>query len=205
MRAAKSASGAHDYELHRTRHSAAVKIQKVARGNSARTKLKWPVAEALVRGRSVRSSLRQLSACDPRLCKDAGGQAQGGLHASGGKVGKQAGAWFFGPPECANAAAGQASLILPRPAGLARQCSSYVRLAGFGQMPSFGGTSELVVPIAVPLLLEAGSRQSPVGKWRIAGQIVSTQDDLQREQAMELQTANVRRFMETTLQEQARN
>ena len=30
---------------------------------------------------------------------------------------------------------------------------------------------------------EAGSRQSPVGKWRIAGQIVSTQDDLQREQA----------------------
>eukprot|EP00439_Symbiodinium_sp_Y106_P016565 s7471_g2.t1 len=174
MRAAKSASGAHDYELHRTRY-----------------------LEALVRGRSVRSSLRQLSACDPRLCKDAGGQAQGGLHASGGKVGKQAGAWFFGPPECANAAAGQASLILPR--------SSYVRLAGFGQMPSFGGTSELVVPIAVPLLLEAGSRQSPVGKWRIAGQIVSTQDDLQREQAMELQTANVRRFMETTLQEQARN
>lgn len=33
-------------------------------------------------------------------------------------------------------------------------------------------------------------------------EIVSTQDDLQREQAMELQTANVRRFMETTLQEQ---
>ncbi|CAE7706229.1 unnamed protein product [Symbiodinium pilosum] len=33
-------------------------------------------------------------------------------------------------------------------------------------------------------------------------EVASIQDDLQREQEMELQTANVRRFMETTLQEQ---
>eukprot|EP00439_Symbiodinium_sp_Y106_P050247 s4204_g6.t1 len=45
-------------------------------------------------------------------------------------------------------------------------------------------------------------RQAEKRRHRGGEEIVSTQDDLQREQAMELQTANVRRFMETTLQEQ---